>query len=136
MPLAEGFVRNRFEFEKGKNAIAVPSLDKVPMVIDILITAVRNGELDRQLAQAKKPETVLKCLETVNNLITLIETMTDAPRIESKETSCGSVKASSKGQSNENMDDKSCGDSSRRIATASKSPRGTAAITRGHAPVP
>jgi hypothetical protein len=84
MPLAEGFVRNRFEFEKGKNAIAVPSLDKVPMVIDILITAVRNGELDRQLAQAKKPETVLKCLETVNNLITLIETMTDAPRIESK----------------------------------------------------
>jgi hypothetical protein len=73
------------EFEKGKNAIAVPSLDKVPMVIDILITAVRNGELDRQLAQAKKPETVLKCLETVNNLITLIETMTDAPRIESKE---------------------------------------------------
>jgi hypothetical protein len=25
------------------------------MVIDILITAVRNGELDDQLAQAKKP---------------------------------------------------------------------------------
>jgi hypothetical protein len=41
------------EFEKGKNAIAVPSLDKVPMVIDILITAVRNGELDNQLAHAK-----------------------------------------------------------------------------------
>jgi hypothetical protein len=33
------------EFEKGKNAIAVPSLEKVPMAIDILITAVRNGEL-------------------------------------------------------------------------------------------
>jgi len=31
------------EFEKGKNAIAVPSLDKIPLVIDILITAVRNG---------------------------------------------------------------------------------------------
>ena len=43
------------EFEKGKNAIAVLSLDKVPLVIDILITAVRNGELDVQLAQAKKP---------------------------------------------------------------------------------
>jgi hypothetical protein len=43
------------EFEKGKNAIAVPSLDKIPRVIDILITAVRNGELDDQLAQAKKP---------------------------------------------------------------------------------
>jgi hypothetical protein len=29
----------------------VPStLDKVPLVIDILITAVRNGELDDQLA--------------------------------------------------------------------------------------
>jgi hypothetical protein len=43
------------EFEKGKNAVAVPSFDKVPLVIDILITAVRNGELDDQLAQAKKP---------------------------------------------------------------------------------
>jgi CheY-like chemotaxis protein len=70
------------EFEKGKNAIAVPSLDKVPLVIDILITAVRNGELDQQLAQAKKPETVPKYLKTVNNLIALIETMTDAPRME------------------------------------------------------
>ena len=39
----------------GKNGIAVPSFDKVPLVIDILITAVRNGELDNQLAQAKKP---------------------------------------------------------------------------------
>jgi hypothetical protein len=58
---------------------------QMPLVIDILITAVRNGELDQQLAQAKKPETVPKYLETVNNLITLIETMTDAPRIESKE---------------------------------------------------
>ena len=52
------------EFEKGKNAIAVPSLDKVPLIIDILITAVRNGELDEQLAQTKKPPTVLKYLKT------------------------------------------------------------------------
>jgi hypothetical protein len=43
------------EFEKGTNAIAVPSLDKIPMIINILITAVRKGELDEQLAQAKKP---------------------------------------------------------------------------------
>jgi hypothetical protein len=43
------------EFEKGKNAITVPSLDKIPFVINILITAVRIGELDDQLAQAKKP---------------------------------------------------------------------------------
>jgi hypothetical protein len=52
------FVRSgskAIEFEKGKNAIAVPSFDKFPLVIDILITAVRNGELDDQLAQAKKP---------------------------------------------------------------------------------
>src|ERR1700745_4326896 len=57
------FVRSgskAIEFEKGKNAIAVPSLEKVPMVIDILITAVRNGELDVQLAQAKKPLRAIK----------------------------------------------------------------------------
>jgi hypothetical protein len=52
------------EFEKGKNAIAIPSLDKVPLTINILITAVRNGELDEQLAQTKKPATVLKYLKT------------------------------------------------------------------------
>ena len=52
------------EFETGKNAIAVPSLDKVPLVIDILITAVRNGELDEQLAQTKKPATMLKYRKT------------------------------------------------------------------------
>jgi hypothetical protein len=52
------------EFEKDKNAIAVPSLDKLPLIIDILITAVRNGELDKQLAQTKKPATVLKYLRT------------------------------------------------------------------------
>ena len=52
------------EFERDKNAIAVPSLDKLPLIIDILITAVRNGELDEQLAQTKKPATVLKYLRT------------------------------------------------------------------------
>jgi hypothetical protein len=50
----------RIEFEKGKDAIAVPSFEKIPMVIDILINAVRNGELDAQLAQAKKPLTAVK----------------------------------------------------------------------------
>lgn len=40
------------EFEKGKAAIAVPSLDKLPSVIDTVIAAVRSGELDDQLAQA------------------------------------------------------------------------------------
>ena len=42
------------EFEKGKCAVAVPSLEKLPSVIDTLIDAVRNGELDDQLAQASK----------------------------------------------------------------------------------
>jgi hypothetical protein len=51
------FVRSGWkaiEFEKGKAAIAVPSLDKLPSVIDTLIAAVRNGELDAQLAEASK----------------------------------------------------------------------------------
>ena len=51
------------EFEKGKNAIAVPSLDKIPLVIDILMTAVRNGELDDQLAHAKRPPIAVKSPE-------------------------------------------------------------------------
>jgi hypothetical protein len=51
------------EFENGKNAIAVPSFEKIPMVIEILINAVRNGELDAQLAQAKKPLTAVKSSE-------------------------------------------------------------------------
>jgi hypothetical protein len=42
------------EFEKGKAAIAVPSLDKLPSVIDTLIAAVRNGELDAHLAPTKQ----------------------------------------------------------------------------------
>jgi hypothetical protein len=51
------------EFEKGKAAIAVPSLEKLPAIIDTLITAVRNGELDEQLAQASaqaRPKTKRK----------------------------------------------------------------------------
>jgi hypothetical protein len=48
------------EFDKGKAAIAVPSLDKLPGVIDTLITAVRNGELDQQLAEASKQSTPKK----------------------------------------------------------------------------
>jgi len=46
------------EFDKGKAAIAVPSLDKLPPVIDALISAVRGGELDEQLAQASKAAVV------------------------------------------------------------------------------
>jgi hypothetical protein len=48
------------EFEKGKAAIAVPSLDKLPSVIDAVIAAVRGGELDDQLAQASAQATPKK----------------------------------------------------------------------------
>jgi hypothetical protein len=44
----------RVEFEKGKAAIAVGSLDKLPGVIDTLIKAVKGGELDEQLNQSSK----------------------------------------------------------------------------------
>jgi hypothetical protein len=44
----------RIEFEKGKAAIAVGSLEKLPGVIDALIKAVRVGELDVQLNQTSK----------------------------------------------------------------------------------
>jgi hypothetical protein len=44
----------RIEFEKGKAAIAVGSLEKLPTVIDTLIKAVRAGELDDHLNQSSK----------------------------------------------------------------------------------
>jgi hypothetical protein len=48
----------RIEFEKGKAAIVVGSLDKMPSVIDALIKAVRAGELDEQLKSAKSPRPI------------------------------------------------------------------------------
>ena len=39
------------EFEKGKAGIVVPSKDKLPAVIDTLISAVRSGELDELFNQ-------------------------------------------------------------------------------------
>jgi hypothetical protein len=43
------------EFDKGKSGIAVASAEKLPGVIDTLIAAVRNGELDTVLGQVKRP---------------------------------------------------------------------------------
>jgi hypothetical protein len=43
------------EFEKGKPAIAVPSRDKLPALIDTLIAAAKAGELDELVARAGKP---------------------------------------------------------------------------------
>src|SRR5664279_3760548 len=42
------------EFDKGKSAIAVLSQEKLPAIIDTLIAAVRNGELDEHLVQGSK----------------------------------------------------------------------------------
>jgi uncharacterized protein DUF6641 len=48
------------EFEKGKAGIVVPSKDKLPAVIDTLITAVRAGELDDLFNQAAKTGSIGK----------------------------------------------------------------------------
>jgi hypothetical protein len=45
----------RIEIDKGKAAIAVGPLEKLPAVIDTLIKAVRAGELDEQLKSSKSP---------------------------------------------------------------------------------
>ena len=48
----------RIEFDKGKAAIAVGPLEKLPHVIDALIKAVRAGELDEQLKSGKSPRSL------------------------------------------------------------------------------
>jgi hypothetical protein len=48
------------EFEKGKAGIVVPSKDKLPAVIDTLISAVRAGELDELFSQAAKTGSIGK----------------------------------------------------------------------------
>lgn len=46
------FGAKSLEFEKGKAGIVVPSKDKLPAVIDTLISAVRAGELDELFNQS------------------------------------------------------------------------------------
>lgn len=48
------------EFDKGKSGIAVASIEKLPGVIDTLIGAVRNGELDAVLGQPAKAPSMQK----------------------------------------------------------------------------
>jgi hypothetical protein len=48
------------EFERGKAGIVVPSRDKLPAVIDTLISAVRAGELDELFNQAAKTGSIGK----------------------------------------------------------------------------
>jgi hypothetical protein len=48
------------EFEKGKAGILVGSKEKLPAVIDALISAVRAGELDDLFSQAAKSGTIGK----------------------------------------------------------------------------
>ena len=42
------------EFEKGKAGIVVGSKEKLPVLIDMLIAAVRAGELDDHFSQTAK----------------------------------------------------------------------------------
>lgn len=48
----------RIEFEKGKAAISVGSLEKLPSVIDALIKAIGAGELDAQLSEGRGPRSL------------------------------------------------------------------------------
>jgi hypothetical protein len=48
------------EFEKGKNAIIVPSKDQLVTTLDTVITAVKAGELDEHLTQYAKARGVPK----------------------------------------------------------------------------
>ena len=48
------------EFEKGKAGIVVPSKEKLPAVIDTLISAVKAGELDGLFDQAAKTGSIGK----------------------------------------------------------------------------
>src|SRR3981081_335306 len=48
------------EFDKGKSGIAVASVEKLPGVIDTLVAAVRNGELDTVLGQANRARPIPK----------------------------------------------------------------------------
>ena len=43
------------EFEKGKAGIAVSSKEKLPAVIDAMIKAARDGELDDLMTRMSKP---------------------------------------------------------------------------------
>lgn len=43
---------NSIKFSKGKSAISVPDLKKLPGIIDTVIAAIKDGELDAQLEQA------------------------------------------------------------------------------------
>jgi hypothetical protein len=55
-----GQVVMSIKFEKGKAGIVVPSKDKLPTVIDTLISAVRAGELDELFNQAAKTGSIGK----------------------------------------------------------------------------
>ena len=48
------------EFEKGKGGILVGSPDKLPAVIDTLVSAVRAGELDSHLEPKRMAQMVAK----------------------------------------------------------------------------
>ena len=60
MSMSIKFGARPIEFEKGKAGIAVGSRDKLPAVIDTLISAVRAGELDELFSQAAETGSIGK----------------------------------------------------------------------------
>jgi hypothetical protein len=48
------------EFETGKAGVVAGTMEKLPGVIDTLIGAIRAGELDPMLEQAKTPRSAPK----------------------------------------------------------------------------
>jgi hypothetical protein len=50
--LAINYGSKQIELQKGKTAIDVGTTDKVVMVLETVISAVKNGELDMQIEAA------------------------------------------------------------------------------------
>jgi hypothetical protein len=58
--------RMLLEFEKGKNRVLAGSMERLATVIDTLIEAVRAGELDSALAQAKSTPLIAEGLTIIS----------------------------------------------------------------------
>lgn len=68
MHLTVRYGQKAIEFEKGKAAIAVPAKEKLPEIFDVLIEAVRGGELDHALVGMSKARGVQKkALQSTKN---------------------------------------------------------------------
>ena len=76
----------RIEFEKGKAAIAVGTLEKLPGVIEALIKAVRAGELDEQLKHIEQIRKAYTC--TQGRLTFVYRMQAQIPLLPNRRTIC------------------------------------------------